>query len=102
MHIIMLPHSSNMQTAMLCSICKSGQTITDPESGEIICRNCGLVLSDKVQESRAEWRAFTSEEASSRSRTGIPSSLALPNNGLSPVIRKTEKDGRGHMFDVGI
>src|SRR3712207_5776505 len=88
-----------MQTAILCSICNSDQTVTDPESGEIICRNCGLVLSDRGQESRPEWRAFTSEEVNDRSRTGIPRSLARHDMGLSTVIGRTDKDASGHMLD---
>jgi transcription initiation factor TFIIIB Brf1 subunit/transcription initiation factor TFIIB len=37
--------------------------ITDPESGEHICGNCGLVLSiEKVEETRPEWRNFDSEQ----------------------------------------
>jgi transcription initiation factor TFIIB len=91
-----------MQTTMLCSMCKSGQTVTDPESGEIICRNCGLVLSDRAQESRPEWRAFTSEEANDRSRTGIPSSLARHDMGLSTVIGRTDRDASGHVLDVAM
>ncbi|WP_148681003.1 transcription initiation factor IIB [Candidatus Nitrososphaera gargensis] len=91
-----------MQTAILCSICKSDQTVTDPESGEIICRNCGLVLSDKAQESRPEWRAFTGEEANDRSRTGIPSSLARHDMGLSTVIGRTDKDASGRAIDVAM
>ena len=96
--IICYIRSRNMQTAIMCSMCKKGQTVTDPESGEIICRNCGLVLSDKVQESRAEWRAFTSEEVSSRSRAGIPSSLARHDMGLSTVIGRTDKDAGGNSI----
>src|ERR671922_3597 len=91
-----------MQTTMLCSMCKSGQTVTDPESGEIICRNCGLVLSDRAQESRPEWRAFTSEEANDRSRTGIPSSLARHDMGLSTVIGRTDKDASGRAIDISM
>ena len=32
----------------LCSICNNDfQTVSDPESGEIICKRCGVVLSDE-------------------------------------------------------
>src|SRR5688572_10758781 len=89
-----------MQTAIMCNVCKSGQTVTDPESGEVICRNCGLVLFDKTLESRPEWRAFTSEEANDRSRTGIPSSLARHDMGLSTVIGRTDKDASGRTLDA--
>jgi transcription initiation factor TFIIB len=83
-------------------MCKSGKTVTDPESGELICRNCGLVISDKAQESRPEWRAFTSEEANDRSRTGIPSSLARHDMGLSTVIGRTDKDASGRTIDISM
>jgi transcription initiation factor TFIIB len=91
-----------MQTAIMCSMCKSGKTVTDPESGELICRNCGLVISDKAQESRPEWRAFTSEEANDRSRTGIPSSLARHDMGLYTVIGRTDKDASGRAIDISM
>jgi transcription initiation factor TFIIB len=91
-----------MQTAIMCSMCKSGKTVTDPESGELICRNCGLVISDKAQESRPEWRAFTSEEANDRSRTGIPSTLARHDMGLSTVIGRTDKDASGRAIDISM
>ena len=39
---------------IICSACKSNRVITDYESGEVICSNCGLVISDNIQESRAE------------------------------------------------
>jgi transcription initiation factor TFIIB len=91
-----------MQTAIMCSMCKSGKTVTDPESGELICRNCGLVISDKAQESRPEWRAFTPEEANDRSRTGIPSSLARHDMGLSTVIGRTDRDASGRAIDISM
>jgi transcription initiation factor TFIIIB Brf1 subunit/transcription initiation factor TFIIB len=51
---------------------------TDSESGEIICRNCGMVMLDNVQESRPEWRSFTTDEVNnSRSRTGMQVYLIL-------------------------
>ena len=91
-----------MQTSIFCGICKSGRTVTDPESGEIICRNCGIVISDRINESRPEWRAFSAEEFNDRSRAGIPSSLARHDMGLSTVIGKTNKDHSGRNIDVSM
>ena len=51
-----------MQTPIIYSTCtnNSGQMlITDPESGEIICRNCGMVMLDNIEEYRPAWRTFT-------------------------------------------
>jgi len=93
-----------MQTLIVCSICgkaKGKTVIIDPESGEIICSNCGMVISDKVQDmSRPEWRAFSAEEVNDRCRTGAPTSLARHDRGLYTIIGKTDKDGAGHKLDA--
>lgn len=84
-----------MQSSIVCCICNSGRQVTDLESGEIICDNCGRVSSDKAMESRAEWRTFDSEN-NSRQRVGSPSSLAFHDMGLSTIIGKANKDSAGH------
>jgi transcription initiation factor TFIIB len=93
-----------MQTLIVCSICGKGKgktVIIDPESGEIICTNCGMVISDKVQDmSRPEWRAFSAEEVNDRCRTGAPTSLARHDRGLYTIIGRTDKDGAGHKLDA--
>ena len=50
-----------MQTPIIYSTCtnNSAQTlITDPESGEIICCNCGMVMLDNIEEYRPAWRTL--------------------------------------------
>ena len=43
--------SSNIPASKsVCSTCGCDQTITDTESGEIICSKCGQVISDKIEE----------------------------------------------------
>jgi transcription initiation factor TFIIB len=94
-----------MQTSITCSICNnnSGQIITDTESGEIICRNCGMVMLDNVQETRPEWRSFTTDEANNtRSRTGMPTSLARHDKGLATIIGRANKDASGQVLDAAM
>lgn len=91
-----------MQASILCGICKGDRTVTDPESGEIICRNCGIVISDRVHESGPEWRAFSAEEVGDRSRAGMPRSLARHDMGLSTVIGRANKDASGRVLDVSM
>ena len=66
---------SQEQHVLFCSICKiSDKLVTDPESGEIICSNCGIVISDKIQQiNKPEWRTFDTEQVNSnnRIRTGL-------------------------------
>jgi transcription initiation factor TFIIB len=92
-----------MQSLIVCCKCDSGRQITDLESGEIICGNCGRVSLDKAMESRAEWRTFDSENnSSSRQRVGSPSSLAFHDMGLSTIIGKVNKDSTGHNLDASM
>jgi transcription initiation factor TFIIB len=93
---------------MICPICNRDNNnntnglITDTESGEIICSNCGLVVSDKVEEIKPEWRVFNAKESNSRIRTGTPTSLARHDMGLSTIIGKYDKDASGNRIDTSI
>ena len=86
---------------MVCSVCKSGRPIADPESGELVCSDCGLVFSEKASENRAEWRNFGSEN-NDRARTGSPASLAKHDMGLNTVIGNNNKDSRGQNIDASM
>ena len=89
-----------MQTSITCSICKSDRIITDPECGEIICIDCGMVISDKIQDiNQPEWRAFNTEQVNDKTRTGAPTSLARHDMGLATMIGTEDKDASGHRID---
>lgn len=70
-------------------------TLTDPITGEVICISCGAVISDKIAETRPEWSVYGTNELNSRSRVGMPISLAIHDLGLSTVIGKNNKDFSG-------
>lgn len=72
-------------------------TITDAESGEVICIICGTVVSDKAVEIGPEWRPYTKGEQSS-SRVGIPISLTKHDQGLSTIIGRKNRDFTGQII----
>jgi transcription initiation factor TFIIB len=86
----------------VCSICKrNDRIVTDASSGEIICSSCGAVISDKVQDiSRPERRSFNIEEENVTRRTGVPTSIAFADMGLSTVIGKHDRDAKGRPIDA--
>jgi transcription initiation factor TFIIB len=90
-----------MHISMVCSVCKNGRPIADPETGELVCSDCGLVFSEKAPENRAEWRNFGSEN-NDRARTGSPVSLAQHDMGLNTVIGNNNKDSRGQIIDASM
>jgi transcription initiation factor TFIIB len=98
------PINNTITTTIVCSICKTSDSIvTDVESGEVICSNCGMVISDKIQDIiHSERRTFSSEEVSTKGngRTGSPTSLAKHDMGLSTIIGRVNKDAAGNKLDV--
>ena len=84
-----------------CSICGRIRTaIADPDSGEIVCSNCGMVIAETSQDDVSpEIRAFPSEEQNARTRTGAPS-LSRHDKGLTTIIGKTNKDAAGRELDA--
>jgi transcription initiation factor TFIIB len=98
-------NSSKKPTQILCSICKrNDKIVTDPESGEIICSNCGMVLSDKVEDtSHSEQHIFSEGQIDkTRVRTGAPTSLARHDMGLATIIGKGDRDSSGQKIDPSI
>jgi len=72
----------------ICSEC-GGRIISLQEKGEIVCGQCGLVISERLLDIyHSGKRAFTKQEKEKRERTGSPISILLPDMGLSTVIDK--------------
>jgi TFIIB zinc-binding len=98
-------YDSPKQNQTLCSICKSDKMVTDPESGEVICSNCGTVISDKIEDtSHLERHVFTKggQIGEGRARTGAPTSLARHDMGLATIIGKEDRDASGQKIDSSI
>jgi transcription initiation factor TFIIB len=74
--------------------------VTDPETGELIRKDTGEVISDNMLSQGKEWRSFGIEEGANRARTGTPTSLAFHDMGLSTVIGKEATDASGNAIDT--
>ncbi|MBD3196596.1 MAG: transcription initiation factor IIB [Candidatus Lokiarchaeota archaeon] len=71
-----------------CPEC-NGQIISRENTGELVCRNCGLVLGERnVDFTHSGKRAYTKQEREARDRTGAPISNLIPNMELTTVIDK--------------
>ena len=60
--------------------------IQDGGSGEIVCGDCGLVVSETAVNTGPEWRAFNLRESGDRTRIGLPLRFSLPDMGLSTTF----------------
>ena len=85
---------STVRQTSACSLCKSESLVTEAESGEVICTKCGMVISERTQDTSTF--PNTTEVSKKRARTGLPNSLASADMGLSTVIGKSDRDASGN------
>jgi transcription initiation factor TFIIB len=77
----------------------SDLVVTDPDTGELIRKDTGEVISDNALSQEKEWRSFDIEESKNRARVGAPTSLAFHDMGLSTMIGKEATDAAGNLID---
>jgi transcription initiation factor TFIIB len=82
----------------VCMSCGGSSFTKDYARGENICTSCGLVASDRIADRGPEWRAFTTEERNTRSRTGAPMRLSIADKGLSTIIDWRDRDANGRAL----
>ncbi len=69
-----------------CAECGSTNLEHNPQKGEIICSDCGLVLEDKMIDFDKEWRDLDDATAEKRRRTGTPLTYTQADRGLGTSI----------------
>ena len=85
-----------------CPRCGKGPMVTDNSTGEMFCGNCGFVVTERIEETGPEWRAFSKEEHEDRSRAGVPTSLAMHDMGLATIIGPVDKDASGKPLSASM
>src|SRR5271157_302104 len=80
----------------ICPVCGFIDNVFDQNRGDLICGNCGIVISDKSIDKGPEWRAFDSDQRERRTRVGAPMTMTLHDMGLSTIIDWKNKDFAGH------
>jgi transcription initiation factor TFIIB len=89
-----------LRLAEKCPECASKNLVHDYDTGETICGDCGLVVYEQMMDKGPEWRAFTQEEKTSRSRVGTPTSYSIHDKGLSTTISQVDRDAFGRKLPL--
>lgn len=80
----------NLNRGLICPDCRENPpNITeDFSSGDTVCANCGLVLGERIQDVRSEWRTFANDESGGDdpSRVGKAESPLDAGNALETTI----------------
>jgi len=92
---------NTMMAGPKCPSCGDKKMVTDQDTGELFCSKCGLVVSDKIADTGAEWRSFSNDEGN-KARTGAGTSLTMHDMGLSTVIGAVNKDATGKPLSASV
>lgn len=69
-----------------CPECGSINLFSNREKGEVICKDCGLVIEEKMIDFDQEWREFDGDGAESKRRTGAPMTYTQYDMGLGTEV----------------
>jgi len=78
-----------------CPECGGVNLNWNKERGEIICKDCGLVIEEKMVDFSQEWREFDSDDGDRR-RAGAPMTYTQYDHGLG-----TEVGQKADLFKLG-
>src|SRR3989338_3939921 len=80
-----------------CPECGGINLILDKERGEVICKDCGLVIEEKMIDFSHEWREFDHEDADKKRRSGAPMTYSVDAG--EPILIK--KDNTISVVKIG-
>jgi transcription initiation factor TFIIB len=83
-----------------CPECEGEAIRIDDVRGELVCRDCGCVLGDRLVDAGAEWTAFDHDEERTKSRVGPPLTSLLHDRGLTTKIHWKDTDAKGRPLSA--
>ncbi|KAI3627168.1 transcription initiation factor IIB [Malassezia furfur] len=93
----------DLNVRLMCPECQTvPPNITEEfASGDLVCADCGLVLGDRIVDTRSEWRTFANEDGDDPSRVGSASNPIL--DGITEQLESrigTRDGGTGTSRDL--
>jgi len=82
----------------ICGLCNSIAILFDSDTSETVCSKCGVVLQENAESLGAEWGIYSGDDIESKSRTGMPTSLAFHDMRLSTFISYSNVDANGGVI----
>src|SRR4051812_18720807 len=91
----------NLNVIVCCPECKArpANIVEEFASGDLVCGDCGLVLGDRIIDTRSEWRTFANDEGDDPSRVGQAANPLLEGSQLDTIIGRRD-GGSGVAKDL--
>jgi len=84
------PFNENLNLTAMCPDCKENppNLVEEFSSGDLVCGSCGLVIGDRIVDTRSEWRTFSNDDSATDdpSRVGDGANALLNGSQLSTSI----------------
>ena len=85
-----LAYKENLSNILMCNDCKEfpPNLIEEFSSGDMVCGSCGLVVGDRIIDTRSEWRTFSNDDQGNDdpSRVGDAPNMLLEGSQLETTI----------------
>ncbi|PVV05175.1 hypothetical protein BB560_000309 [Smittium megazygosporum] len=96
------PMDRRLNVVLICPDCKKAipNIIEEFASGDLVCGDCGLVLGDRIIDTRSEWRTFANDEGDDPSRVGNAANPFLDGAQLDTLIARGGDGGSGLARDL--
>jgi transcription initiation factor TFIIB len=82
--------SENLNQKLICKDCREDppNLVEEFSSGDMVCGSCGLVLGDRIVDTRSEWRTFSNDDQGNDdpSRVGDGANPLLNGSQLTTTI----------------
>ncbi|KAI9138302.1 cyclin-like protein [Paraphysoderma sedebokerense] len=102
-HLPTAKQRADLNLTLMCRNCRDEvpNIVEDFKQGDLVCGNCGLVLGDRIIDTRSEWRTFANDEGGDDpSRVGAAADPLLGQRlGLETVIGAMD-GGKGSARDL--
>ncbi|KAJ2806634.1 transcription initiation factor IIB [Coemansia guatemalensis] len=87
----------NFSVKLICRNCRDPvpNIVEDFSAGDYVCGHCGLVLGDRIIDTRSEWRTFADSEGDDPSRVGDAGNPFLDEDQLDTMIARGGSNGAG-------
>ncbi|EGF81045.1 hypothetical protein BATDEDRAFT_35027 [Batrachochytrium dendrobatidis JAM81] len=95
----------DLNLRLICRDCKDAvpNIVEDFSAGDLICGNCGLILGNRIIDTRSEWRTFSNSDDNSGdpSRVGAASDPILGSKGtIDSTIIGVRDGGTGRSREL--
>ncbi|KAL0471716.1 cyclin-like protein [Neurospora intermedia] len=88
----------NLQNLLMCPECKEDppHLVEEFSSGDMVCGSCGLVLGERIIDTRSEWRTFSNDDQGNDdpSRVGDGPNQLIDGDQLQTTIAFDGKNGK--------